>query len=281
MEILKRMRTQFLTGDSFGKTKSGESVIRQLPIHLVHPNPNQPRKNFNHDALKELSESIRQYGVIQPVTVRRTRECTYELIAGERRLRAASLAGLLKIPAIVTDMEDEDSAIVALVENIQRQNLSFMEEALSYRQLLDKCDLTQEELAKKVGKTQSAIANKIRLLRLPQSVREIIKDNSLTERHARALLRLDTEEKQLYASRRIVDLSLSVKQTEELCDRILKDGIEEKPLHKVRRSIADVRVFFNTITKAVTLMNERGIDAVAEKNETDSHYEYVIRIEKC
>ena len=279
MEILKKMKAQFIGGEPL--SRGSEYAVRQLPIHLVHPNPNQPRKIFNHDALKELSESIKQYGVIQPVTVRRTSENTYELIAGERRLRAASLAGLLKIPAIVTDMEDEDSAIVALVENIQRQNLSFMEEALSYRQLLDMCNLTQEELAKKVGKTQSAIANKIRLLRLPQSIREVIKDNSLSERHARALLRLDTEEKQVYAARRIVDLSLSVKQTEELCDRILKDGIEEKPLQKIRKSIADVRVFFNTINKAVSLMNERGIEASAEKNETDSYYECVIRIEKC
>ena len=279
MEILKKMRAQFIGENTYGK--GSEYIVKQLPIHLVHPNPNQPRKIFNHDALKELSESIKQYGVIQPVTVRRTRENTYELIAGERRLRAASLAGLLKIPAIVTDMEDEDSAIVALVENIQRQNLSFMEEASSYRQLLDKLGITQEELAKKVGKTQSAIANKLRLLRLPQSIREVIKDNSLTERHARALLRLDTEEKQIYAARRIVDFSLSVKQTEELCDRILKEGIDEKPTTKVRRSIADVRVFFNTINKAVSLMNERGTDASVMKNETDNYYECVIRIEKC
>ena len=279
MEILKKIKSQFITGE--GNGKGGLNTIRSLPIHLVMPNPNQPRKVFNHDALKELSESIRQYGIIQPITVRKTREGTYELIAGERRLRAATLAGLLKIPAIIIEMEDEDSAIVALVENIQRQNLSFMEEANAYKQLLDKCNLTQEELAKKLGKTQSAIANKIRLLRLPQSVREVIKDQSLSERHARALLRLDTEEKQVYAVRRLVDFSLSVKQTEDLVDRIIKEGISENSQKKLKRSIADVRVFFKTISKAVSLMNEKGIEAMATKEETDTYYEYTIRIQKA
>lgn len=280
MEILKKMRTQFITGDSAAYSKNGVNTVRSLPIHLVMPNPNQPRKVFNHDALKELSESIRQYGIIQPITVRKTREGTYELIAGERRLRAATLAGLLKIPAIIIEMEDDDSAIVALVENIQRQNLSFMEEALAYRQLIEKCHLTQEELAKKVGKTQSAVANKIRLLKLPQSIREIIKDNSLSERHARCLLRLDTEDKQIYAARRVVDFSLSVKQTEDLVDRIIKEGTKENPVKKNTRSITDMRVFFKTISKAVSLMNDRGIEATARKDETDTHYEYVIRIKK-
>lgn len=280
MELLKKVKAQFITGD-IGAYKTGANSIVHLPLHLVMPNPNQPRKIFDHDALKELSESIRQYGVIQPVTVRKMRDGTYELVAGERRLKAAGLAGLLKIPAIIIEMEDEDSAIVALVENIQRQNLSFMEEALAYRQLLDKCNLTQEELAKKVGKTQSAIANKIRLLRLPASVREIVKDNSLTERHARALLRLDTEEKQIYAARRIVDFNMNVKQSEELVDRVIKNGIEETPKEKIRKSIGDVRVFFKTITKAVSLMNENGIEATARKDETDSYYEYVIRIQKA
>ncbi len=280
VEILKKVKAQFITGEVSAYNKAASGTISQLPIHLVMPNPNQPRRTFNHDALKELSESIRQYGVIQPVTVRKMREGTYELIAGERRLRAASLAGLLKIPAIVIEMEEEDSAIVALVENIQRQNLSFMEEAFAYRQLLDKCNLTQEELARKIGKTQSAVANKIRLLKLPQSIREIIKDNSLSERHARALLRLDNEEKQIYAARRIVDFSLSVKQTDDLIDKIIRFGIEERPAEKIRKSIADVRVFFKTISRAVSLMNEKGIEATAQKDETDTYYEYIIRIQK-
>lgn len=281
MEILKKMKAQFIGGDLSGFPGAGTNTVLYLPIHLVMPNPNQPRKIFDHDALKELSESIRQYGVIQPVTVRKKRDSTYELVAGERRLKAAALAGLLKIPAIIIEMEDEDSAIVALMENIQRQNLSFLEEAAGYRNLLDKCGLTQEELAQKIGKTQSAIANKIRLLKLPSAVREIVRDNSLTERHARALLRLDSEEKQVYAAIRIADLNLSVKQSEELIDKIIRKGIEEPAKEKVQRSISDVRVFFKTISKAISLMNEKGIEASAQKDETDNYYEYVIRIQKA
>ena len=178
-------------------------------------------------------------------------------------------------------MEDEDSAVVALIENIQRQDLTFMEEAFAYRALIDKCDCTQEELAKKIGKTQSAIANKMRLLKLPVSVREIIKDNSLTERHARALLRLDTEEKQLYAVKKFADFGMSVKQADSLVDRVIKRGIEEPKQIKNHSSIGDARIFYKTITKAINLMNESGIEATAQKDETDSYYEYVIRIQKA
>jgi ParB family chromosome partitioning protein len=165
MKLLTKMKVQ-LTG-SDGMPASGTASIVQLPIHLVIPNPNQPRKVFGHDSLRELADSIRQYGVLQPVTVRRKQDGTYELVAGERRLRAAALAGNLKIPAIILDMSDDDSAIVALMENIQRENLSFMEEAFAYRELLEKCFITQDELARRLGKSQGAIANKIRLLKLP------------------------------------------------------------------------------------------------------------------
>ena len=278
MNLLTKMKVQ-LTG-SDGMPASGTSSIVQLPIHLVIPNPNQPRKFFSHDSIRELSDSIRRYGVLQPVTVRRKNDGTYELVAGERRLRAASLAGNLKIPAIIMDMSDDDSAIVALMENIQRENLTFMEEAVAYRQLLEMCFITQDELAKRLGKSQGAIANKIRLLKLPQSVREIVRDFNLTERHARALLRLSSESEQVYAARRIADLNLGVKQADELVDRIIKKGIDEKPTEKVIKSISDVRVFFKTITKAISLMNDKGIEASEKKEETDNYYECTIRITK-
>ena len=156
MELVNMLKSQLLTGSTAQMPKSGTNNIVQLPLHIIRPNPNQPRHIFDHDSLKELSESIRQYGVIQPVTVRKMFDGTYELVAGERRLKACGLAGMLKIPAIIIDMEDEDSAIVALVENIQRQNLSFMEEANAYQMLLKKHHITQEDLARKLGKTQSA-----------------------------------------------------------------------------------------------------------------------------
>lgn len=278
MEILKKMKAQLVGTDPFGMPVSGTGEVVQLPIHLVMPNPDQPRKVFNHDSLMELAESVRQYGVIQPITVRRKKDGTYVVVAGERRLKAACLAGNLKVPAIIKDMEDDDSAIIALVENIQRENLSFMEEAHAYRTLLEKCSLSQSELAKKLGKSQGAIANKIRILKLPTSVREIVTDNALTERHARALLKLSTEEEQIHAAKRAADLNLSVKQTEELVEKIIKKGIEATDRSRLPRSISDVRVFFKTIAKAINLMNEKGIDASAQRDETDSYYEYVIRI---
>ena len=281
MELVNMLKSQLMTGNAVQPPKSGTNTIVQLPLHIIRPNPNQPRHIFDHDSLKELSESIRQYGVIQPITVRKMHDGTYELVAGERRLKACGLAGMLKIPAILIDMEDEDSAIVALIENIQRQNLSFLEEAHAYSALLQKHQMTQEELAKRLGKTQSAIANKIRLLKLPSVARELIKDNKLTERHARALLRLDSEEKQLYALKRIIDYSFNVKQTEALIDKIIKSGIpDDTVVSKPSNPMKDIRVFFKTVSRAVSMMNDNGIDATAVKDETDSYYEYVIRIPK-
>ncbi len=280
MELLKRMKVQFTGCEMTGMPSSGTGSISQLPIHLVMPNPSQPRKVFCQDSLRELADSIRQYGILQPITVRKKKDGTYEVVAGERRLRAAALAGLLKVPAIIVDMEDEDSAIVALMENIQRENLSFMEEAFAYKEIIERCYITQEELSKRLGKSQGAIANKIRLLKLPQSVREIVRDSNLTERHARALLRLEKEEDMIYVAKRASDLRLGVKQTEEIVDKIIKKGSIDFSARKAMGSISDVRVFFKTIAKAINLMNEKGIEASAEKDETDSYYEYVIRIVK-
>ncbi len=281
MELMNMLKSQLLTGCAQPAPKAGTNTICQLPLHIIRPNPNQPRHIFDHDSLKELSESIRQYGVIQPITVRKMHDGTYELVAGERRLKACGLAGMLKIPAIVIEMEDEDSAVIALVENIQRQNLSFLEEASAYAMLLHKHRMTQEELAKRLGKTQSAIANKIRLLKLPNVVRELIKDNNLTERHARALLRLDSEDKQLFAVKRIIDYSFNVKQTEALVDKIIKKGIcENEKTAKQSNPMKDIRVFFKTVSRAVSMMNDNGIGATAKKDETELYYEYTIRIPK-
>ncbi len=280
MEILRKIKAQLLTGDYRDYPRINTREVINLPIHIVMPNPNQPRKTFDHDSLRELADSVREYGILQPVTVRKKTDGTYELVAGERRLRAAALAGLLKIPAIVTDMEDTQSAMVGLIENIQRQNLNFIEEAFAYKEVIERFNLTQEKLASKLGKTQSFVANKLRLLKLPRSVIEIIRDNSLSERHARCLLRLDSEEKQISAATRMCDLSMGVRQSEEMVDRIIRKGIEPQPIKKMHRSISDVRVFFKTISKAVSLMNENGIEASAKKDETDNYYEYTIRIQK-
>ncbi len=263
--------------------KEEQKTVCYIPVHAISANPYQPRRSYNEDNLIELASSIRQYGVLQPITVRRIFTGEYELVAGERRLRACKMAGILKIPAIICNLNDRESAVVSLVENIQRENLSFMEEAESYRNLLYNHGLTQEELAAYLGKTQSSVANKIRLLKLTKLIREIIKDHSLTERHARALLRLETEEEQLSALEKITKKGLNVKQTEDLIESM----IEAKEKNKVDKetvikgnSFNNLRLFSNTLRHAVELMHRHGIDAKSVENEYDDRIEYVITVAK-
>ena len=268
--------------DEYKELKANGTLIH-IPIHRIRANPSQPRRSFDDDSLSELSESIKRYGIIQPITVRQLSPTEYELVAGERRLRACSLAGLLKIPAIVTGISDTDSAVVALIENIQRENLSFMEEAEGYKNLLCSHGFTQEDLAKKIGKTQSFIANKVRLLKLSRLVRDIIKENSLTERHARALLRFDDEEMQIKALSKITADNLNVAQTDELVEQMLSENKEESeksPFENCTIRFKDVRVFANTVRHAVDIMRKNGIDANAQENEFDAYYEYIIHIPK-
>ena len=175
-----------------------DKVVFQLPIHKIRSNPYQPRKYFNRTALEELADSIRAYGILQPITVRKMSGGAYELVAGERRLRAAELAGLETIPAILMQVSDSDSAVMAFIENIQRQNLSFLEEAEGYRNMMEDYGLTQEELAAKLSKSQSSIANKLRILKLEDSVKKLLLEHHFTERHARALLKLPDEESRLF-----------------------------------------------------------------------------------
>ncbi|MBE7051147.1 MAG: nucleoid occlusion protein [Ruminococcaceae bacterium] len=284
MDLLAKFKSALpITYTEEYKLKEGERTVVQIPIHLIKANPYQPRRNFDADTIAQLSESIKKYGVIQPVTVRKLSQDQYELIAGERRLRACSLAGMLKVPAIVTNLDDNDSAVVALIENIQRENLSFMEEAEAYRNLLCNHGFTQDVLAKHLGKTQSSVANKVRLLKLPAVVREIIKDNMLTERHARALLRLEDESRQLKALARITDENLNVQQTDELIDDMLSQRPKKKSDTKSgseKRGLKDVRIFVNTVRHAVDVMKKNGIDALAEENEFEEYYEYIIHIPK-
>ena len=182
-----------------------QKEINYVDIEKIRPNPYQPRKKFNKISLEELCESIKQYGVIQPINVRKISVNMYELVAGERRLRAATMAGLVKVPCIVINIDDNDSAVLALIENLQREDLSYMEEAEGYNNLLNEHGFTQEELAKKVGKSQSTIANKIRLLKLPPLVKKILADNNLTERHARSLLKLHDEQLQLKVLKKVCE----------------------------------------------------------------------------
>ncbi len=274
---------------------SRRDAVTCLPLDSIRMNPYQPRKEFARSSLVELANSILEYGVLQPISVRVLKTGTYELIAGERRLRASRLAGLSEIPAIIFQINDNDSAILALVENLQRENLNYMEEAEGYYSLLMDHGFTQEELSSKVGKSQSTIANKIRLLRLPPMVKKIIHENGLSERHARSLLRLPDEQLQIRALKNICDDGMSVQETEEMVLDMMAQYVRPDPHRafgrselaeahkkkgKVKFVIKDIRVFVNTIREAVTMMKESGIHARAAQFDREEYVEFVIRIPK-
>ncbi len=259
-------------------TKCGE--VRTIPIKNILPNPNQPRRDFDKAALQDLAISIMEYGLMQPISVRQKGPFDYELIAGERRLTACRNLGMNYIPAIVMRASETDSAILALVENIQRENLNYIEEAEAFCTLITEHGLTQEELADKLGKGQSTIANKIRILKLSDKVRGILTENGLTERHARALLRLPEEKQQLRILKIITERGLNVAKTEELVDRLLKGPAKPLGEPKNMRMFKDVRIFTNTIRQAVDMMKRAGIEAKAKKKESEDFIEYTIYIPK-
>ena len=244
-----------------------ERQLRRIKTTQISRNPNQPRKYFEPEAISQLADSIRQYGVLNPLTVRRTGD-GYELIAGERRLRAARAAGLSEVPCLIMSASEADSSAIALVENLQRRDLDFFEEAAGYRQLIDRYGLTQEEAARKVGKTQSAVANKLRLLKLSPENMRIIRDGGLSERHERAMLRLPGEQERLRATAQIIEHQWNVSRTEQYIDRLLSDP-PEKPAGTMRRLIKDVRLFLNTVDKAVGMMKESGVNTSYEKEERE------------
>lgn len=259
------------------KEKILHKVI-QLSAEDILPNPHQPRRSFDDSELALLSESIRQNGILQPLTVRKIHD-GYELISGERRLRAAKLAGMESVPAIVIDVTERNSAVLALVENIQRQDLSCFDEAYAIEKLIDFYGMTQEDAAIKLGKAQSTIANKLRLLKLSPRIMELVRDNGLTERHARALLRLHNDEQRELAIQKIVRGGFNVERTESMIEQLLGEEKERSSLKK--RSVifgGDVRLFLNTINRAVETMQAAGIDAIAEKKKNEEYIEYTIII---
>ncbi len=265
-------------GKSF--TRCGE--VRDIPMENIRVNPHQPRKELDPYALQDLAISIMEYGLMQPISVRQVSPFDYELIAGERRLTACKNLGMSYIPAIVMAATATDSAILALVENIQRENLSYMEEAEGFHRLLTEHGLTQEELADKLGKSQSAIANKLRILKLSPQVREILSTHNLTERHARALLRLPDVKLQLRTVKLIVSRGLTVAKTEELIEKLVHGSPKPTPEQRPGREriFRDVRIFGNTLRQAVELMRKSGIDATANKTENENFIEYTILIPK-
>lgn len=264
------------------KFNVANSNVKQIPIKMITANPNQPRRIFGVENLKELSDSIKVYGVIQPITVRKLSNGNFELISGERRVRASIMAGLLRIPAIVVAVGNIDSALVALIENVQRCDLSFLEEATAYNRLLTEYGYTQEQLAIKLGKNQSTIANKVRLLKLPEAIRIMIAENHLTERHARALLRLGDSDMQMKVLTEILEKCLNVKQTDDLIDKIINGTSKQSQNLKqnIVPIVKDVRIFNNTVKKAVVMMNQNGVKAETKEKEFPDRYEYHIKIFK-
>ena len=251
-----------------------------LPVDELDPNPVQPRKNFPDGDLQELSDSIAQYGILNPLTVR-LRDNKYELVAGERRLRAARLAGLYDVPCILLDVSLEDASLIALVENLQRRDLDFLEEANGLNQLIKLFGMSQEEAARRIGKSQSAVANKLRLLKLPEDVLRSLCDNGLTERHGRALLRLPGAEAQRLALAYIIDRDLNVAATDNYIDSLLQSSDDEEKSEPKRTFIMkDVRVFVNTILHGLDLMKQGGIEAGMHREETDEELILTIKIPK-
>ncbi len=243
-----------------------------VPAKAVMPNPAQPRKHFEESALAELTESIRRHGILQPLSVRRV-GVNYELIAGERRLRAGIRAGLTEIPCIVMSMEDEESGWVALVENLQRQDLHFLEEARGIGALMESGGMNQEQAARFLGKSQSAVANKLRILRHSPEILELLQKSGLTERHARALLKLKDDSQKIDAITEILRLNMSVAQTEKYIEKCLSGQKEAEPKKKLG-------TFLNGITRYLQKMQAQGVPAITERRETENQIVLTITVPK-
>lgn len=263
--------------------------VEYVPISDIRPNPYQPRKKFNDIKIDELGQSIKSYGIIQPLSVRKLNN-SYELVAGERRLRAAEKIGLKEVPVIIVEFGEEESALVALMENLQREDLNYIEEAIGYYNLIEDHGLTQGEIAKKIGKSQSTIANKLRILQLPLDIQRELIEEKLSERHGRALLKLPTYELKKETLQIVKENNLNVRQTEELIESILEEIIDEKEevieeKEKIKKkqkvkSLINTRIYLNTMKNAYKAIKETGIEADYKEIEKEDYVEVRVRIPK-
>ncbi|MEH7414011.1 nucleoid occlusion protein [Neobacillus drentensis] len=253
--------------------------IKKIPINQIIPNRFQPRTVFDEEKIEELSRTIHIHGIIQPIVVREFAADKYEIIAGERRWRAMKKLGWTEAPAIVKNLSDTETASVALIENLQREELSPIEEAIAYGKLLELHNLTQEALAQRLGKGQSTVANKLRLLKLPQPVQDALLSKVITERHARALIPLKDPEKQVAVLQEVMERNLNVKQTEERVVRLLEQK-NQQPKPKRKAFSKDMRIAVNTIRQSLTMVSDSGINLDSEEEEFDEFYQFTIRIPK-
>lgn len=274
--------------DSFSRIfglgeKTDNEEISQIPVEDIVPNPYQPRTVFDDEKIDELCQTIRTHGLIQPIVVR-VRDGRYELIAGERRLRATKKLGMERIPAIIKEFNDAQTASIALIENLQREGLTAIEEAIAYQKLIDLHDLTQESLAQRLGKGQSTVANKLRLLHLPQPIQDSLMARKITERHARALIPLKNEALQLKVMQEILDREWNVKQTEVRVKQLLEAG--EKPAKekearpKWKAFSRDARIAINTVRQSIDMVMQTGLPVQTDEEDHEEFYQFTIRIPK-
>jgi ParB family transcriptional regulator, chromosome partitioning protein len=269
----------FNLGEKEEVEKSTEhEEVKKIPLDQIVPNRFQPRTVFDENKIEELARTIHTHGIIQPIVVRELDGDRYELIAGERRWRAVQKLGWETVPAIVKNMTDTETASVALIENLQREELSPIEEAIAYGRLIELHNLTQEALAQRLGKGQSTVANKLRLLKLPQEIQEELLKKTITERHARALIPLKDPEKQIQLMKEIIEKQLNVKQTEERVAKLLDTTKKPKPKRKAFSK--DIRIAVNTIRQSLSMVTDSGINLDSHEEEFDDYYQITIRILK-
>ena len=261
------------------KTEFLSSRVRYIPINDIRPNPQQPRRRFDQDGLRELSESIAAYGILQPLTVR-AQNGGYELVAGERRWRAARMAGLRQVPCLLARVDEEDAALLALIENLQRRDLDYMEEASAIARLLRRYGLSQQQAAEKLGRSQSAVANKLRLLRLEEPVVDALRRYGLTERHARALLRLEDGEQRLSAAEHMGRRGMNVAAAEAYIEQLIARSQTTPPKRRSTYVIKDVRLFLNSVERGIRLMRGAGVGAKVARQDTEEEICLTVRIPK-
>jgi len=263
------------------KEEREPSEIKQIPVNSIVFSPFQARRGFEEGDLRDLAQSIKEHGLLQPILVRPFNK-GFELIAGERRVRACKMLGLQTIPAVVRTMDDNEVAQVGLVENLQRQDLSPVEEAEGYRRLIEEFGFTQEAVAQRVGRSQPNVANKLRLLRLPEEIREAISREIITERHARALLSIKGDDGRAKAFRAIIDKGLNVQQAEAYVDQVAATADGRKPTMRRRiHVVRDIRIFLNTFRQAVKALKRAGLDAVMEESEEGDVIRVVVTVSKA
>ena len=270
--------------DTTHVSTAGSSSISEIPLQYIYANPDQPRHDFDQEALEELAQSIKEHGVISPITLRKNSANNYMIIAGERRYRAIKKLEWTEVPAIVRNLNDKETASIALIENLQREELTAIEEALAYQQLLELHSLTQEALAQRLGKGQSTVANKLRLLKLPQFVQTAILNRELTERHARALIAIKDEQLQQQLVQAVKEYDWNVRQLEDQIQMILQPEEEiEKPKKDkpLRKAISkDVRIALNTIKQSLSMVSKSGITVKTEEEDTEDYYQITVKIPK-